>query len=93
MKLPKWNGATNPGVFAFTLVCFVAGYAAMTALSLGRVKYDDRDGPGWNPITRLPDGKVGLSQFAVETLGFVVVFAAAAAFFGLGLLWRQYRLS
>ncbi len=92
MKLPKWNGVTRPSVYLFSLVCFVVGIAAITVLSLGRIKYDDREGPGWNPVSRMPDGKVGLSEFAIGCIGFAVLGVGLAAFLGLGLLWNYFRL-
>jgi hypothetical protein len=92
MKLPRWNGVTRPSVYVFSLVCFVVGYAAVTAVSLGQIKCDDREGPGWNPISRMPDGKVGLSEFAIGGIGFVALAVGLAALLGLGLLWNHIRL-
>lgn len=92
MKIPKWDGVARPSVYVFSLVCFFVGFAAITALSFGRLKYDDRDGPGWNPVSRMPDGKVGLSEFAVECIGFAVLAVGTAALLGLGLLWNYIRL-
>ena len=92
MKLPKWNGVTRPSVYVFTLACFVVGFGVMTALSLGRIKHDDREGPGWNPVTRMPDGSVGLSGSAIEMIGFLSLALGLAAFLGLGLLWNHIRL-
>lgn len=46
MKLPKWNGVSRPSVYVFSLVCSVVGFGVMTALSLGRLTYDAREGPG-----------------------------------------------
>ena len=84
MKFPKWNGTTKPSTHIFYLVCFCLGIAVLTVLSLGQVRYDDRESPGWNPITTLPDGKVGLSEFAIGCVGFAVLMA-------LGLLVTQIR--
>lgn len=92
MKIPKWNGATRPSVYLFSLTCFVVGYVVVTALSLGRIKYDDRDGPGWNPVSRMPDGKMGLSEFAISSIGFLALGVGLAALMGLGLLWNHFRL-
>jgi hypothetical protein len=75
MKLPKWNGTTRPGTYLFWLVCFIVGIAVLTVLFLGQVRYDDREGPGWNPITTLPNGKVGISEFAIGSAGFFVLMA------------------
>ncbi len=72
MKLPRWNG-TRPGTYLFWLVGFVVGYGVITVFSLGRVTHDDREGPSWNPVSRLPDGRVGLSEFAIECIGILVL--------------------
>jgi hypothetical protein len=42
---------------------------------IGQIRYDDREGPGWNPITTLPNGKVGISEFAIGCVGFAVLMA------------------
>lgn len=93
MKLPKWNGASSPSVHLFSMICFVVGFVAITALSFGQIKHDDREGPGWNPVSRMPDGKVGLSQSAIQTIGFAALGVGLAAYLGLGLLWNHIRLS
>ncbi len=92
MKFPKWNGVTQPCVHVFSLVCFVVGYAVVSTLSLGQIKYDDREGPSWNPVSRMPDGKVSLSQTAIGGIGFVALAIGMAALLGLGLLWNRIRL-
>lgn len=92
MKLPRWNGVTRPSVHVFSLLCFMVGFVAVTGLSLGQLKYDDREGPGWNPISRMPDGKVGLSAAAVGYIGFAVLAVGLAALLGLSLLWNHIRL-
>jgi hypothetical protein len=79
MKIPKWNGSQSPSTYLFWLVCFVVGYGVITVLSLGQIRYDDREGPGWNPVSKLPDGRVGLSEFAIDAIGFLVL--------GLCLVW------
>lgn len=73
MKLPKWNGMTNPSTYIFSLVCFVVGFAVVTVLSLGRITHDYREGPGFNPVSRMPDGRVGLSEFTLDMIGFAVL--------------------
>ncbi len=88
MKLPRWNGV-SPSTYLFWLVCFIVGYVMMAALSLGRVTYDDRDGPGWNPISKMADGRVGLSEIALEVIGLI---ALGMGGFCLGLLWKQSGL-
>jgi len=72
MKYPKWNGMTRPSTYIFFLVCFFIGLALLSALSLGKIKYDDREGPGLNPVSKLPGGKIGLSDTAIEWVGFAV---------------------
>jgi hypothetical protein len=69
------------------LACFFAGYFAVTMFSLGRIVYDDREGPGWSPITKMADGKTGLSQSALETIGFFALGVGLAALIGLIYVW------
>jgi hypothetical protein len=83
MKIPKWNGSGSPSNHLFSLVCFFVGFAAVTALSVGRIKYDDRQDAGWSPVSRLPDGKVGLSEFAISAIGFVLIGAVLTAMAGM----------
>jgi ABC-type phosphate transport system permease subunit len=93
MKIPKWDGIESGSEYFFTLVCFVVGYVAVTVLSLGQIKYDDRESQSWSPVSRMPDGKMGLSEFAIGTIGFAVLGIGIAVFIGLALLWRRIRLS
>jgi hypothetical protein len=93
MKLPKWDGVARPEEHLFSLACFVVGYAVLKVLTLGRVEYDDRDGPGWNPVSRMPDGRLGLSESAISGIGFASMAIGLAALLGLGLLWNHFRLS
>ena len=92
MKLPNPNSHTSFGTYAFALVCFLVGYATVTVLSLGRIAYDDRDGPGFNPLTRMPDGRRGISEHALGWIGFVVIALGLAMLIGLAYLWRQTQL-
>jgi hypothetical protein len=62
--------------------CFYFGLFLLTALTIGQMKVDYSDGPGWSPFSRLPDGSPALSEFAVGTLGFTVL-----AVIGLLLAW------
>jgi hypothetical protein len=92
MKLPKWDGVTRPSVYPFSLVCFVVGYVAVTAFSLGQIKYDDREGPGWKPISRMPDDNVDLSAMAIQGIGLVALGVGLSALLGLDLLWNYIWL-
>lgn len=92
MKIPKWNVARHLGVFLFQVVCFFVGYAVVLAVSLGQIKYDNREGPGWNPVTRMPDGKIGLSETAIGGIGFVAVAFGLAALIGFGFIWNRIWL-
>ncbi|MDO9413585.1 MAG: hypothetical protein Q7T81_13525 [Pseudolabrys sp.] len=69
MRLPKWNGATKPSTHIFYVACFIIGIAVLTVLTLGSVRYDDRESP-------VPEGKVGLSAFTIACGGFVVMMFA-----------------
>jgi hypothetical protein len=73
------------------LVSFMVGYAAITVFSLGRVTQDERDLPGLNPVSRLPDGRIGLSESAIETIGMVVQGLVFLVLIGLAWLWLRYR--
>lgn len=92
MKLPNPNSFTSYGTYIFSLTCFLVGYAAITVFSLGRIAYDEREGPGLNPLSRMPDGRLGLSESAVGWIGFVALALGATAFLGLAYLWRQVQL-
>ena len=92
MKLPKHHGSQASSTI-FHLVCFVVGLAIVTVFSLGKAEYDDREGPGWNPIARLPNGKIGISEFAIGSIGFAALAIGLAAFPALGLLVNHIRLS
>jgi hypothetical protein len=32
---------------------------------------DEREGAGFNPFTKMPDGKLGISEFGVSVIGFI----------------------
>lgn len=91
MKLPPWNGVTSPRIYVFNLGCFILGYLVIRLLSLGRIRYDDREGPGFNPVTRMPDGSIGLSEFAITSIGFVLMGVGIAILLGLAFLWITFR--
>jgi hypothetical protein len=48
------------------LVCCYIGLAVLTAVSLGQITCDEREGAGFNPFTKMPDGKLGISEFGVS---------------------------
>ena len=72
MRIPKWKG-TRPVTYIFSLVCFFVGITVVTAFSFARVTYDDREGPSMNPVSRMPDGRIGLGEFTIDCIGFVVL--------------------
>jgi hypothetical protein len=55
------------------MVCFAIGFVALKALSLGLLKIDYSEGPGWNPISTMSDGNKAISDFAVSVVGFFVL--------------------
>ncbi|MDI1262613.1 MAG: hypothetical protein PS018_05080 [bacterium] len=73
--MPTWKSG-SASTHLFYLFCFYAGLVVLTAVSLGRITHDDREGPGLNPFARLPDGRLGTSDFAVATIGFAIMAAA-----------------
>lgn len=91
MKIPRVLDTTSYSTYFFALTCFFAGLAVVTVFSLGRVRYDDREGPGLNPVTRLPDGRIGLSEFAISSIGFVALGLGVALLMGLAWIWLRIR--
>lgn len=91
MRPPDPNRFVSYSTYFCALSCFLVGYAAVRVLSFGRVAQDERDGPGLNPVSRLPDGRIGLSEFAIEVIGTFVQVLAAALFIGAALLWMRLR--
>ncbi len=92
MKLLSSNSHTCFGTYAIALVCFLVGYAATTVLSLGRIAYDEREAQGFNPLTRMPDGRRGISEHALGWIGFVVIALGLAMLISLAYLWWQTQL-
>jgi hypothetical protein len=88
MKLPRWDG-TRPSSYLISLVFFLVGYAVITVLSLGKIRYDDREGEGWNPVSRMPDGRVGLSEFAISGIGMAVLGLSIALLTMSGISFRN----
>ena len=82
----KHDGVSSPATYAYHVVCFFVGRAALWLFTLDRVKVDHSEGPNWNPFSRLPDGSPAISESSVSALGFVVHMA------GLGLVWLLWTL-
>jgi hypothetical protein len=64
MNLPKYKGG-NAGTFLFGLVCFFFGIVVLTALSIGRIRYDA-------PtvfFSKLQSGKIGVGEAPVTIFG------------------------
>jgi hypothetical protein len=76
--MKKWDGVESPSTYIFSAFCFYFGLFLLTALTIGQVKVDYSEGPGWSPFSRLPDGSPALSEFTVGTLGFMVLFAVGS---------------
>lgn len=91
MRPPDPNRFVSYSTYFCALWCFLVGYAAVTVLSLGRVTQDERDGPGLSPVSRLPDGRIGLSEFAIDVIGTLVQVLAVALVIGAALLWQRHR--
>ena len=69
------NKGGSASTYLFGLVCFYIGLAVLTAVSLGQIICDEREGPGFNPFTKMPDGKLGISEFGVSVIGFIILMA------------------
>lgn len=91
MRPPDPRSYTSYQTYFCILICFFVGYAAITVFSLGRVTQDERGLPGFNPVSRLPDGRIGLSESAIETIGMVVQGLVFLVLIGLAWLWLRYR--
>ena len=74
--MPKYDG--GPVSRYFTLLCFYVGLGILTLFCLGQFEVDDREGPGFNPFSKMPDGRLGISEFFVTAVG-LVFFAAATS--------------
>jgi hypothetical protein len=64
MDLPKYKGG-NAGTYLFGLVCFICGIVFLTALSIGRIRYDA-------PtvfFSKLQSGKIGIGEAPVTVFG------------------------
>jgi hypothetical protein len=42
---------------------------------MGQITCDEREGPGFNPFTKMPDGKLGISEFGMSVIGFIILMA------------------
>jgi hypothetical protein len=71
----KWNGIGSPTTYLFNLFCFGIGFVVLMVLCVGQVGVDYSEGPGWNPLSRLPNGKLAVSDFTVSVIGFAVLMA------------------
>lgn len=91
MRPPDPSRFTSYSTYFFSLQCFLVGYGAIMAFSFGRITQDEREVPGLNPVTRMPDGRIGLSEFAIGTIGLVVQGIACATFIGVVMLWLHFR--
>jgi len=70
--MPRCTGSFT-STYLFELVCFWIGLTVLTALLLGHIRVDEREGPGFNPFSKMPDGKLGISEFGAECAGFIVL--------------------
>jgi len=93
MRFPRWNGATQPSIYVFSLVCFFVGFATVKLLAPGRLKGPDQNDKLPQSISAPPETAVGLSDGAIRDIGFVALAIGLAALVGLGLLWNYIRLS
>ena len=71
--MPKYNGSASR--YLFDCLCTYLGIAVLTVLFLGQIKCDTREGPGFNPFSTMPDGKLGISEFGAFWVGCIVLFA------------------
>jgi hypothetical protein len=71
---PKYKGERISTYF-FWVFCFYIGLGVLTLLCLGQFEVDEREGPGWNPFSKMPNGRLGISEFFVASVGCVFVLA------------------
>ena len=74
-KHPKYNGG-HISTYFFWVFCFYVGLGVVTLLFLGQFEVDDREGPGWSPFSKMPDGGLGISKFFVASAGCIFLLAA-----------------
>jgi hypothetical protein len=72
--MPKYTGG-SASTYLFGLVCFYIGITILTALLLGQIRVDEREGPGFNPFSKMPDGKLGISEFGATVVGIMALMA------------------
>jgi len=70
--MPKYKGGSVSTYFFWTF-CFYIGLGVLTLLLLGLFEVDDREGPGFNPFTRMPNGRLGISEYFVSSVGCIVL--------------------
>ena len=64
--MPKYKGGSVSTHFFWTF-CFYIGLGVLTLLLLGLFEVYDREGPGFNPFTRMPNGRLGIEDLASKT--------------------------
>lgn len=72
---PKYRGE-RVSTYFFWVFCFYIGLGVLTFFLLGQFEVDDREGPEWSPFSKMPNGRLGLSQFFVSSVGALFLLAA-----------------
>ena len=68
----------NPERAIHEIIFFYLGKARVLLLTVGLVRVKDDDGVGswWNPVWRMPDGKLAITESGTSFVGFIVLAAA-----------------
>jgi hypothetical protein len=72
--MPKYTGG-SASTYLLGLVCFYIGITILTALLLSQIRVDERGARALNPFSKLPDGKLGISEFGATVVGFMALMA------------------
>lgn len=72
---PKYRGE-RVSTYFFWVFCFYIGLAVLTLFLFGQFEVDEHDGPGWSPFSKMPNGRLGFSEYFVAAIGCLFLLAA-----------------
>lgn len=72
---PRYKGE-RVSTYFFWVFCFYIGLGVLTLLCLGQFEVDAREGPGWSPFSKMPNGRLGISEYFVSVVGCTFLLGA-----------------